>query len=107
MTIAGPHEQDVPFADRDPVAVLFKPGQRNYRPRNSPMENMQLLPGFGRMEPAPAVHVRAGGLQNIDSPIPAVGTLEFYSGFGPASSGCKLKATGSLTIRTTDNCSPA
>jgi hypothetical protein len=43
---------------------------------------------------SPARARARGGLQNIESPVPAVGTLEFYSGFGPASSGCKLKRPG-------------
>jgi hypothetical protein len=38
---------------RPPFAVLFSLGGDITGLRNSPMEPMQLLPGFGRMEPAP------------------------------------------------------
>ncbi len=42
---------------RPPFAVLFSLGRDITGLRNSPMENMQLLPGFGRMEPAPPVQI--------------------------------------------------
>ncbi len=42
---------------RPPFAVLFSLGRDITGLRNSPMENMQLLPGFGRMEPTPPVHI--------------------------------------------------
>jgi hypothetical protein len=42
---------------RPPFAVLFSLGRDITGLRNSPMENMQLLPGFGRMEPTPPVNI--------------------------------------------------
>jgi hypothetical protein len=42
---------------RPAFAILFSLGIDITGLRNSPMENMQLLPGFGRMEPTPPVSV--------------------------------------------------
>ena len=47
-------------AGRPPCAVLFSFGRDINGLRNSPMEPMQLLPGFGRMEPAPSVEIAPG-----------------------------------------------
>ena len=53
------------------------------------------------------MHPRSAGLQHIDGPIPAVGRFEHHLGIRtrPARA-ASPSATGSLTIRTADSCSP-
>jgi hypothetical protein len=50
-------------ASRPPAAILFNLGRDIAGQRNSPMEPMQLLPGFGRQEPVPEVELTSTSCQ--------------------------------------------
>jgi hypothetical protein len=51
---------------RPPFAVLFSLGRDITGLRKSPMEPIQLLPGFGRMEPAPPVSVTPASFRHAN-----------------------------------------
>lgn len=54
-------------AGRPPFAVLFSLGRDITGLRHSPMEPMQLLPGFGRMEPTPPVDITPAACRHATS----------------------------------------
>lgn len=52
------------------------------------------------------MHLRSVGLQHVDRPVPSVGCFEHHLGVGAGVLSCSPNATGLLTIRTAESCSP-